>query len=84
MQDYLSKRIILDYHLRCQQDLFEKEHPQLKEKAIKMFGTVLYYDLASTCGKTLNEDSSEFKQLQAIKEKMEQSADKEFEHLIPH
>lgn len=35
MLDYLEKQIILDYHLRGEQTVLEKEHPELAEKAKK-------------------------------------------------
>lgn len=44
MLDFLEKQIILDYHLRGEQDEMEKEHPELAEKAKKYLGFELYYD----------------------------------------
>lgn len=46
VKDYLEKQIILDYHLRGQQNILEKEHKELAEKAKKYLGHTLYYDLA--------------------------------------
>lgn len=46
MLDYLEKQIILDYHLRGEQDELEKEHPELAETAKKYLGFELYYDAA--------------------------------------
>ena len=36
--DYLQKQIILDHHLRGEQDLFEQEFPHLKPEAEKLLG----------------------------------------------
>lgn len=44
MLDYLEKQLILDYHIRGDQDELEKEHPELAEKAKKYLGFELYYD----------------------------------------
>jgi hypothetical protein len=54
--------MILDYHFRGEQDRFETEHPQLKEKALKMMGPVLYYDLTAH-NEPLEETNSLFKSL---------------------
>lgn len=55
--EYLIRRTILDYHFRGEQDKFEEEHPELKDKALKMMGPVLYYELSSTCGQPLSGSS---------------------------
>lgn len=59
LHDYLEKRMILDYHFRGEQDKMETEHPELKEKALKMMGPVFYYDLTSN-NLPLNESSESF------------------------
>jgi hypothetical protein len=51
MLDYLEKQIILDYHLRGEQEELEKEHPELAEKAKKYLGFELYYDQPAEKGK---------------------------------
>jgi hypothetical protein len=51
MLDYLEKQIILDYHLRGEQEELEKEHPELAEKAKKYLGFELYYDQPPEKGK---------------------------------
>ena len=76
--EYLQRRTILDYHFRGEQDKFEERHPELKEKALKMMGPVLYYELSSTCGQPLCGSSKLYEQLWALSEKLEQSTDKEF------
>jgi len=64
MLDYLEKQIILDYHLRGEQALLEKDHPELSEYAKKYLGFELYYELSSSAGgKPLSIESSEFKQI---------------------
>jgi hypothetical protein len=45
MQDYLEKQKILDFHFRGDQVSFEKEYPNLKEKAQKFLGEELYEEL---------------------------------------
>lgn len=67
MLDYLEKQIILDYHLRGEQDELEKEHPELAEKAKKYLGFELYYSQPEE-GKPLK-DTSTFK---SIMEKVEE------------
>lgn len=47
MRDYLEKQIILDYHLRGEQQELEKEHAELAEQAKKFLGYELYYELSS-------------------------------------
>ena len=42
MLDYLEKQIILDYHLRGEQDHLEKNHHELAEYAKKYLGHDLY------------------------------------------
>ena len=34
MLEYLEKQIILDFHLRGDQDQFEEQYPDLKQKAL--------------------------------------------------
>ena len=46
MLDYLEKQLIIDYHLRGDQELLETEHPDLIDKAKKFLGFELYYDLS--------------------------------------
>jgi hypothetical protein len=46
MLDYLEKQIIIDYHLRGEQQELEKEHAELAEKAKKYLGFELYYELS--------------------------------------
>jgi hypothetical protein len=47
MLDYLEKQIILDYHLRGEQQDLEKDHPELAELSKKYLGYELYYELSS-------------------------------------
>lgn len=75
LHEYLVRRAILDYHFKGQQDVFEEKHPELKEKALKFLGPVLYYELSSTCGKPLSAESKLYTQLLLISQKLEQSVD---------
>jgi len=61
MLDYLEKQIILDYHLRGEQEELEKEHPELAEKAKKYLGFELYYSQPEE-GKPLK-DTQTFKRI---------------------
>ncbi len=36
--DYVEKQVIIDYHLKGQQEKMEKEYPKLAKKAKKWFG----------------------------------------------
>ena len=55
MSDYLEKQIILDYHFRGEQDLFETEYEHLKQKAEKLLGYNTYFDLSPLTGTPLTE-----------------------------
>lgn len=65
-QAYLSKRCILDFHFRGEQDLFEQEYPDLKDEALKLLGPVLYYDLSAMNGQTLPSTSEQYGQLMKL------------------
>ena len=58
MSDYLEKQIILDYHFRGEQDLFEKEYEHLKIKACKLLGYNTYFDLSPLTGVPLTEENN--------------------------
>ena len=53
MLDYLEKQMILDYHLRGEQQILEEDHKELAEKAKKYLGFEMYYDLTKYNGKPL-------------------------------
>lgn len=55
MLDYLEKQIILDYHFRGEQEVFEQEQPELKDKALKLMGVQLYHELGSYEGPVTSE-----------------------------
>ena len=55
MIDYLEKQIIIDYHFRGEQDLFEQDYPQLKPKAEKLLGQDTYFDCSPLTGSPLVE-----------------------------
>lgn len=63
---YLEKQLILDFHFRGEQDVFEAEFPHLKEKALKYLGAPLYYDLSPFCGTPVPKDSVEYEKLWAL------------------
>lgn len=57
MIDYLECQIILDYHWRGEQDIFEQEYPNLKKKAEALLGYDTYFDLSPLTGQPLSEES---------------------------
>jgi len=75
--DYLEKQIILDFHFRGEQDVFEAEYPHLKEKAQKLLGPVLYFDLNAMCGQPLPKDSLLYRDLWKIHEKIDATITKD-------
>ena len=58
MVDYLEKQIILDYHFRGEQDIFEQDYPSLKIKAEKLLGYDVYFDLSPLTGAPLTEEEN--------------------------
>ena len=48
----------------------ETEHPELKDRALKMLGPVLYYDLTANT-KPLDETSASYKTLWKLHEQVE-------------
>lgn len=63
MLDYLEKQIILDYHMRGEQDILEDEDHDLSEKAKKYLGSEMYYELGNSTGKQLTKSDPHFKWL---------------------
>jgi len=72
MMDYLEKQIVIDYHLRGEQEELERDYPQLAEKAKKYLGFELYYELSNECGKPLSPDHRAFKRLMELAEEQNQ------------
>ena len=71
MLDYLEKQIILDYHLRGEQDHLEKNHHELAEYAKKYLGHELYSELSIQADdKPLPVDSPAFKQIMKMAEEL--------------
>ena len=79
--EYLQNQIILDFHFRGEQDVFEAEFPHLKEKAIKFLGAVLYYDLSPYSGKAIPKEDPLYAELMKLYNKLEQSLERD---LAPH
>lgn len=50
MTEFLEKQIIIDFHLRGEQDIFEQEYPHLKKKAEKLLGYEFYFKLSPLTG----------------------------------
>ena len=59
MMEYLEKQIILDYHLKGEQHILEKLHPNLAEKAKKYLGFEFYYQISAK-GKKLSQDDLKY------------------------
>lgn len=55
--DYLEKQMILSYHFRGEQEVFEKEFPGLVDKAKKFLGFELYFSLSPFSGHMLSPES---------------------------
>ena len=77
MLNYLEKQIILDYHFRGEQDLFEQEYPHLKMKAEKLLGYEVYFDLSPLTGQPLSEE--EHPQLYAHLMKIQSSINRQLD-----
>ena len=56
MVDYLERQVILDYHFRGEQDIFEQEFPQMKQKTEEYIGYEMYFDMSPLTGTTLSAD----------------------------
>ena len=82
MLDYLEKQIVLDYHLRGEQEILEKEHPELAEMAKKYLGYELYYELSSQAGgKPLGNDSPGFKEIMKKADELNDKFHKDMQNL---
>lgn len=60
MSNYLEKQMILDYHMRGEQQILEEEHKDLAEKAKKYLGFELYYELSKYNGHPMLADDPLF------------------------
>jgi hypothetical protein len=61
--------------------VFEAEYPHLKEKALKLLGPVLYFDLSPMCGQPLQKDQKLYRDLWKIHEKIDASVVKDLHAL---
>jgi len=73
----LEQQIILDFHFRGEQDIFEQEYPHLIEKAKKLLGFDLYLNLSATTGIPLQKNSPEYTRLMEIVEAVGTNLDQE-------
>jgi hypothetical protein len=55
LRDYLEKQIILDFHFRGEQDVFEAEYSYLVDKAVSFIGPSFYFELSECIGAPLHE-----------------------------
>lgn len=84
MSDYLEKQIIIDFHFRGEQDIFEEEYEHLKSKAEKLLGHETYYECASQSpGFALTEEEQPvlYAKLMSIQKKITSELD---ENLAKH
>ena len=44
--DYVEKQMIIDYHLRGEQQRLEREFPEIAKKAKKFLGYEMYFELS--------------------------------------
>lgn len=59
LDEYLEKQIILDFHFRGEQDVFEAEYGNLIDKAHNLLGEDLYDKLSACIGVRLIDKSPE-------------------------
>ena len=77
MLNYLEKQIIIDYHFRGEQEIFEEKQANLKEKAYKLLGIQFYHELGSFEGPVTEEDQPErFEKLIDIQRKLTSDLEK--------
>jgi len=77
--------MVLDYHLRGEQAILEKEHSELAEKAKKYLGYELYYELSAKAqGKPLDPDSDEFKKIVSMSDELNMKFHIELSHYSKH
>lgn len=77
MVDFLEKQVILDFHFRGEQDVLEKNHPALKDKAVKYLGPTFYYDLSPTTGQSLPKDDPMYSKLMDMYKRLETAIEKD-------
>eukprot|EP00349_Pseudokeronopsis_sp_Brazil_P010353 CAMPEP_0202980302 /NCGR_PEP_ID=MMETSP1396-20130829/86256_1 /ASSEMBLY_ACC=CAM_ASM_000872 /TAXON_ID= /ORGANISM="Pseudokeronopsis sp., Strain Brazil" /LENGTH=67 /DNA_ID=CAMNT_0049720199 /DNA_START=1250 /DNA_END=1453 /DNA_ORIENTATION=- len=53
MGNYLEKQMIIDFHLKGEQNVLEEEFPELVEKAKKFLGFELYFELTKFTGEPI-------------------------------
>jgi hypothetical protein len=70
LNDYLEAQIIIDFHFRGEQDVFEAEYPHLKEKAVEILTPQLYKKLSFKVGEPLRKEMPEYGQLFKIYERV--------------
>lgn len=59
LEDYLHSQIIIDFHFRGEQDVFEAEYPNLIDKAQDLLGEDLYTELSQCIGEPLSQNKKE-------------------------
>ena len=77
MVEYLQKQVILDFHLRGDQDQFVEQYPELKQKAMKLLGYDFYFELSALVGTPLTEEKHplQYDKIMAIQKKLSTELD---------
>ncbi len=75
LEDFLQNQIILDFHFRGEQDVFEAEYEQLIDKAERLLGAELYTQLSHCIGEPLHVKAPElYDRLWQVYERVESKA----------
>lgn len=78
MMDYLEKQIIIDYHLRGEQDVLRELYPSLDKQAKKIFGYEDYYEFSTLTG-PMTENHPKFAKLMLLANDLNLKIEKELE-----
>ena len=77
--DYLEKQIIIDYHLRGEQEKLVLQFPHLKEKAQKFLGFEMYFELSvQPDGIPMSVNDPFFKKLILKQQEIKKTVESEF------
>ena len=70
LNEYLEAQIIIDFHFRGEQDVFEAEYLYLREKAVDILTPQLYKKLSLKVGDPLRKEMPEYDKLFKIYERI--------------
>ena len=77
MVEYLENQVILDFHFRGDQDQFEEQYSELKQRAQQLLGYEFYYELSNYVGSPLSEEHhpEQYTKIMAIQKKLSTELD---------